>query len=198
MFILVAITLLSTGLLFAAPSWIGVQGTGSVKQETGTEDHTIIPIGLNIAGTIGIGDAPVGIGFQAGFAKTALHKRDGAEVEVEDYPLMWNVGATGKYRVDMSDLLSLELGAGLMYERYARTGNILGVDYIINFNTLSAVIVSDVLIHLSESLAIVGGVDIAFPLTEQGEYTLAGSSFTADYDVKGYTITGKLGVALSF
>ena len=198
MFIVVAITLLSTGLLFAAPSWIGVQGTASVKQETGTEDHTIIPIGLNIAGTIGIGDAPVGIGFQAGFSKTAIHQRDGEELEVEDYPLTMNVGATGKFMLPLSDLLSLELGAGLMYERYARTGSILGTDYVINFNTLSAILASDLLIHLSDSLAIVGGVDVAFPLTEQGEYTLGGSSTTVDYDVEGYTITGKLGVALSF
>lgn len=198
MCIVLAITLLSTGLLFAAPSWIGVQGTGSVKQETGTEDHTIIPIGLNIAGTISIGDAPIGIGFQAGFAKTALHTRDGSEVEAEDYPLTWNVGATGKFRLSMTDLLSLELGAGLMYERYARTGSILGTDYIINLDTLSAILASDLLIHLSDSLAIVGGIDFAFPLTEQGEYSLGGSSFTVDYDVQGYTITGKLGIALGF
>lgn len=198
MLMVLAIALLTSGLLFAASSWIGVQGAASVKQETGTEDHTIIPIGLNIAGTMSIGDAPVGIGYQAGFAKTAIHKRDGAELEVEDYPLTWNAGVTGKFQLEMTDLLALELGAGLMYERYARTGSILGTDYVINFNSLSAILVSDLLIHLSDSLAIVGGVNVAFPLTEQGEYTLGGSSVTVDYDVKGYTVTGKLGVALGF
>ncbi|SMP66095.1 hypothetical protein SAMN06298221_1232 [Sphaerochaeta associata] len=198
MLLVLAITLLTTGLLFAAPSWLGVQGTASVKQETGTEDHTIIPIGLNIAGTIGIGDAPVGIGFQAGFAKTAIHQRDGEELEVEDYPLTWNVGAAAKFRLSMTDMLALELGAGMMYERYARTGSILGTDYVINFNTLSAIIVSDLLIHVSDSFAVVGGVDLAFPLTEQGTYTLGGSSTTVNYDVEGYTITGKIGVAFGF
>lgn len=63
---------------------------------------------------------------------------------------------------------------------------------------LSAIIVSDLLIHLSDSFAIVGGVDLAFPLTEQGTYTLGGSSTTVDYDVEGYTITGKIGVAFGF
>jgi hypothetical protein len=54
------------------------------------------------------------------------------------------------------------------------------------------------LIHLSDSFAVVGGVDLAFPLTEQGTYTLGGSSTTVDYDVEGYTITGKIGVAFGF
>jgi hypothetical protein len=165
-FIVLAIALLTTGLLFASPSWIGVQGTGSFKQgESGSEDHTIIPVGLNIAGTMYLGEAPIGIGFQAGFAKTAIHKRDGEELEVKDYPLTWNIGAAGKFRLGMSDLLALELGAGLMNERYARTGEVLGSDYVINFDTLSAVLASDVVVHLSDSLAMVGGVNAAFPLT---------------------------------
>lgn len=196
--IVLVITILTTGLLFATPSWIGVQGTGSVKQETGTEDHTIIPIGLNIVGTISLSEAPIGIGFQGGFAKTAIHTRDGSELEVEDYPLTWNVGATGKFRLAMTDLLVLELGAGLMYERYARTGDILGTDYVINLNTLSALLASDLLIHLSDSFALVGGIDVAFPLIEEGTYSIGGSSYTVDYDVKGYTFTGKFGIALGF
>ncbi len=196
--IVLVITILTTGLLFATPSWIGVQGTGSVKQETGTEDHTIIPIGLNIVGTIYLSDAPIGIGFQGGFAKTALHNRDGSELEVKDYPLTWNLGATGKFKLDMTDLLALELGLGLIYERYARIGNIIGTDYVINFDTLSAFIASDLLIHLSDSFAIVGGINVAFPLTEVGKYTIGDSSFTVDYDVKGYTLTGKLGIAIGF
>ncbi|MGM0433001.1 MAG: hypothetical protein ACQEQU_09835, partial [Spirochaetota bacterium] len=159
-FIVLALALLTTGLLFAAPSWIGVQGTGSFKQEeSGSEDHTIIPVGLNIAGTKYLGDAPIGIGFQAGFAKTALHKRDGEELEVKDYPLTWNIGTAGKFRLEMTELLALELGAGLMYERYSRTGEALGTDYVINFDTLSAVLASDAVIHLSDSLAMVGGVN---------------------------------------
>ena len=197
--IVLAITLLTMGLLFASPSWVGVQGIASVKQETGTEEHTIIPIGLNIAGTIYLGEElPVGIGFQGGFTKTALHKRDGAEMEAKDYPLTWNIGATGKFRLNMSDLLALELGAGLMYERYARTGDILGSDYVINFDTLSALVVSDLVINLSDTLAIVGGVDLAFPLTAKGKYSIGSISNTVDYDVKGYTLTGKLGIALGF
>ncbi|MDD4220415.1 MAG: hypothetical protein PHR10_09565 [Sphaerochaetaceae bacterium] len=197
--IVLAITLLATGFLFASPSWIGMQGTASVKQETGTdEEHTIIPIGINIAGTAYLGEAPVGIGFQGGFTKTALHKRDGSEMEVEDYPLTWNIGATGKFRLNMSDLLALELGGGLMYEHYARIGKVLGTDYEITFDTLSAIIASDLIIHLSDSLAIVGGVDVAFPLTSKGEYSFFGVTKTVDYDVKGYTLIGKLGIALGF
>lgn len=196
--IVLAITLLTMGLLFASPSWVGVQGTASVKQETGTEEHIIVPIGLNIAGTIYLGEAPVGIGFQGGFTKTALHKRDGSEMEVKDYPLTWNIGATGKFRLNMTELIALELGGGLMYERYARTGKVLGQEYVINFDTLSALIASDLVIHLSDSLAFVGGIDLAFPLTAKGEYTALGTTYTVDYDVKGYTLTGKLGIALGF
>ena len=197
--IVLAITLLTMGLLFASPSWVGVQGIASVKQETGTEEHTIIPIGMNIAGTIYLGEElPVGIGFQGGFTKTALHKRDGSEMEVEDYPLTWNIGATGKFRLNMSDLLALELGGGLMYEHYARIGKVLGTDYEITFDTLSAIIASDLIIQLSDSLAIVGGVDVAFPLTATGKYTAFGTTYTVDYEVKGYAFTGKIGMALGF
>jgi len=196
--IVLAITLLTMGLLFASPSWVGVQGIASVKQETGTEEHTIIPIGLNIAGTIYLGEVPVGIGFQGGFTKTAVHKKDGSDMEVKEYPLTWNIGATGKFRLNMSDLLALELGAGLMYEHYARTGDVLGSDYKIYFDTLSALIASDLVINLSDTLAIVGGVDLAFPLTAKGTYSLGGSSIEVDHDVKGYTLTGKLGIALGF
>jgi hypothetical protein len=197
--IVFAITLLATGFLFASPSWIGMQGTASVKQETGTdEEHTIVPIGLNIAGTAYLGEAPVGIGFQGGFTKTALHKRDGSEVEAKEYPLTWNIGATGKFRLNMSDLLALELGGGLMYEHYARIGKVLGTDYEITFDTLSAIIASDLIIQLSDSLAIVGGVDVAFPLTATGKYTAFGTTYTVDYEVKGYAFTGKIGMALGF
>jgi hypothetical protein len=44
----------------------------------------------------------------------------------------------------------------------------------------------------------VGGVNAAFPLTEQGEYSSGGTSYTVDYDVSGYTLTGKIGFALGF
>ncbi|MFA7127246.1 MAG: hypothetical protein WC182_06825, partial [Bacilli bacterium] len=121
-----------------------------------------------------------------------------SDMEVKEYPLTWNIGATGKFRLNMSDLLALELGAGLMYEHYARTGDVLGSDYKIYFDTLSALIASDLVINLSDTLAIVGGVDLAFPLTAKGTYSLGGSSIEVDHDVKGYTLTGKLGIALGF
>jgi len=170
--ILLTIILLVSGFLFAAPSWIGVQGVGSYKQNTTTisgveQDHTATLGGMNIAGTLYPGESPLGIGFQFGASKTIEATRGSTELDVEDYPLTWNGGVMAKLRADMSEMLALELGAGFMYERTINTYDILGYEAETTLNTLSVLTAADLVVHLSDSLALIGGVGVSFPLTTQ-------------------------------
>ncbi|HAF85701.1 MAG TPA: hypothetical protein DCG32_04905 [Sphaerochaeta sp.] len=202
--ILCTIILLVTGFLFAAPSWIGVQGVGSYQQNTTTidgdeQEHTANLGGMNIAGTLYPGESPVGIGFQFGASKTMKATRGSTELVVEDYPLTYNGAVMAKFRAGMSEMLALELGAGLMYERTITTYDILGYEAETNLNTLSVLTSADLVVHLSDSLALIGGVGASFPLTTKGTYEdSVGTSIEDEYDVKGYTVSGKVGVGLSF
>ena len=201
---LITSILLATGLLFASPSWIGVQGTGSYTQETTTftflglqteQEHTASLGGLNIAGTIYPGESPVGIGFQFGSSKTFAATRGSSELDVEDYPLTWNGGVMAKFRAGMTEMIALEVGAGLMYERTITTYDFSGTEAQATLNTLSLASSVDVILHLSDSLALVGGVGASFPLNSQATYTVSGISYDQEFDVKGYTFNGKVGVA---
>ncbi len=96
-------------------------------------------------------------------------------------------------------MVALELGAGLMYERIINTYDILGYEAETNLNTLSMLTSADLVVHLSDSLALIGGVGVSFPLTTRGTYEdNVGTSVEDSYDVKGYTVSGKVGVGLSF
>ncbi len=202
--ILFTVILLVTGFLFASPSWIGVQGVGAYQQNTTTiggseQKNTATLGGLNIAGTIYAGESPLGIGFQFGAAKTLNAQRDSTDLNVEDYPLTWNGGVMAKYRLGMSEMLALEFGAGLMYERIINTYDFGSYEAETNLNTLSMLTAADVVVHLSDSLALVGGIGVSFPLTTKGTYEdNIGTSLEDEFDVKGYTFNGKVGVGLSF
>lgn len=202
--ILCTIILLVTGFLFASPSWIGVQGTGAYQQNTTTiggveQENTATLGGMNIAGTIYPGESPLGIGFQFGASKTFNAKRGSTELNVDDYPLTYNGGVMAKFKASMSEMLALEFGAGLMYERTINTYDILGYEAVTTLNTLSVLTAADLVVHLSDSLALIGGVGVSFPLTTKGTYEdNIGTSVEDEYDVKGYTFSGKVGVGLSF
>lgn len=201
---LITSILLATGLLFASPSWIGVQGVGAYQQNTTTigvveQENTATLGGMNIAGTLYPGESPFGVGFQFGAAKTINAKRGSTDLNVDDYPLTWNGGVMAKFKIGMSEMLALELGAGLMYERIINTYDILGYEAETNLNTLSVLTAADLVVHLSDSLALIGGVGVTIPLTTKGTYKdIIGTSIEDEYDVKGYTFSGKVGVGLSF
>lgn len=201
--ILCTIILLSAGFLFASPSWVGGQGTVSYYQSTTDIDssdqkNSTTLAGLNIAGTIYPGESPVGIGFQVGAAKTIKDERGSVEFDVEDYPLIWNGGVMAKFRASLTEMFALEIGAGLLYERKVNTLTFLTVDTKTTINTLSLLTAADLVIHLSDSFAFVGGIGVSFPLSSQGKYTIAGTTYEKDLDVKGFTISGKVGAGFSF
>ena len=203
-FILVTIILLVSGFLFAAPSWLGVQGIGSYQQNTTTvnnveQENTATLGGINITGTLYPGESPLGIGFQFGAAKTLKSTRDGSDLTVDDYPLTWNGGVMAKFKVGMSEMLALELGAGVMYERIINTYDFGLYESTATLNTLRVMTAADLVVHLSDSLAFIGGIGVSIPLTTKGTYKdNIGISIDDEFDVTGYTVSGKVGVGLSF
>ncbi|WP_320130082.1 hypothetical protein [uncultured Sphaerochaeta sp.] len=85
-----------------------------------------------------------------------------------------------------------------MYEsitRGADSDNSLAV--VIRYSTFSFIANADLLFHVSDSLALFGGVSVATPLSSQAEVTSGDFSIDSDVTVSGYTVLGKLGVALS-
>ena len=206
--IIVAITFFVTGLLCASQSWIGIQGTGSYKLETTTytflgleaeEKHTAKLIGSNVTGAFYPNESPIGIGFQVGFAKTIDATKGSSDVDVSDYPLTWNGGITGNFSVPMTQRLALELGAGLSYESAVRIYDIGGdSDIETTLNTLNALASANLVISLPSNIAIVGGMGISMPLTTKANFEVGSITYTEDFDVKGPTINGQLGLALSF
>lgn len=205
--IVIAITILASGILFASQSWIGLQGTGSYKQETTTytflsitaeEEHTAMLAGLNVAGTIYPGKAPIGVGFQVGFAKTINATRGGNNQDVADLPLTWNGGVTGKFGLAISEMLSLEIGAGLGFQSVTQIFDIGGSnDVEATLNTLNAIAVADVVLHLTETIAVVGKMGASLPLSTQATFTLGSTSYDHEFDVAGFAINGQIGIALS-
>lgn len=181
-----------------------VQGTVSYQQNTTTvltveQENTTTLAGLNIAGTLYPGEAPVGIGFQVGASKIFKATNDSTELEWEDYPLTWNGAVMAKYRVGMTEMFALELGAGLQYERTSTTYDFGSYDSTTNLNTLSVLTAAGMIVHLSESLALVGGVGVSFPIVTKGTYEdNLGISTEDEFDVKGFTFVGKVGVAFGF
>ena len=199
---------LCTLSLFASKSWIGVQGYGSHINETTTytilgvdisQESTATMGGLMLAGTLYPSEASgFGIGYQLGASKMLAATNGTYEENVEDYPLTFRGGLTGQYGLELSDMMSLELGAGLLYERLTKAANSDSDAWLVEFNTLSVLGTVNMLFNLSESFAIVGGVNLSFPLTTQGKITGGDLSYDTDFEVKGYSLLGQVGVALTF
>lgn len=201
--IVIMIVLLVTGALFASPSWIGGQGIVSNRKNTtkigGVEQETSTNLaGVNVAGTMYPGESAIGIGFQFGAAKIFKATNNDTEVTWSDYPPTWNVGAMAKFKLGMSDVLALELGAGLMYERTVATYEFLTIPSQTTLNTLSILTAADLVVHLSDTFALIGGIGVAIPVSTQATYELLGATIEPDLKITGYTITGKLGAGFSF
>jgi len=199
---------LCTLSLFASNSWFGIQAFGAQKDETTTytilgiditEDSTATLGGLMLSGTLyPREDSAVGIGYQFGVSKLLAATNGSTEEDVEDYPLTYRGAVTGQFGIGLSDMMSLELGAGLLYERLTKANNSDSDEILVEFNTLSVLGNVNVLVNLSDSLSLVGGVNLAIPLTTQGKITGGNLSYDTEFAVKGYTLLGQIGVALTF
>lgn len=207
--ILLALGLISIALfpLSASPSWMGIQGFSSQSNKTTTysfagvdteEDSTATLGGLNIAGTLYPGDSPFGLGLQFGAAKMLKATNGSSDENVSDYPLTYNGAVSGVYRLGASDLIALEFGAGLLFERMTKAANSDSSEVIFTLDSLSLFTSANLLVNLSDTLSLVGGITALSNLNTNGKVTSGSFTYDSDFDVKGYTLQGQVGVALGF
>lgn len=207
--LLIALSLVSVALfpLSASPSWIGVQGFSSQSNRTTTytlgsatyeEDSTATLGGMNIAGTIYPGDSPFGLGLQIGSAKMLKATNGNSDEDVSEYPLTYNTGVSGVYRLGTADSVALEFGLGLLFERMTKAANSDSSEVIFTLDSLSLLTSANLLVSLSDKLSLMGGLTALSNLNTNGKVTSGSFTYESDFDVKGYTLQGQVGVALGF
>lgn len=141
-------------------------------------------------------DSSLGIGFQIG--ATATHQRgiNGASpTNTSDDPATWLAGITVQYSADLSNLLGLEVGGGILYEYQTDSSTSSGITTSVSISTLSFLGSANLLINLSDSFSLIGGLGLAVPLTTTYEINVGGISTSRDIEVTGSTIQAKVGVA---
>ena len=206
--LLVTLSIVSVALfsLSASSSWIGVQGFSSQSNKTTTysllgvtseEDSTATLGGMHIAGTLYTGESPFGLGLQFGAAKMLKATNGSSEEDVEDYPLTYNGAASGVYRLGVSDMIVMEFGAGLLFERMTRAANSDSSEVIFTLDSLSLFTSANLLVTLSDDLSLVGGITALSNLNTNGKVTSGSFTYEPDFDVRGYTLQGQVGVAFS-
>ncbi len=193
--------------LSASPSWIGVQGFSSQSNKTTTytfgsttyeEDSTANLRGINIVGTIYPGDSPFGLGLQIGSAKMLKATNGNSEEDVSDYPLTTNTGISGVYRLGATDSVALEFGLGLLFERMTKAANSDSSEVIFTLDSMSLLTSANLLVSLSDSLSLMGGITSFSNLNTNGKVTSGNFTYDSDFDVKGYTLQSQVGIAFSF
>lgn len=112
-----------------------------------------------------------------------------------DEPLTWRAGATSQYRTDISDFLSLELGVGILYEIYSKKETSGGTKTTMTSDIISLLASTNLLFNMTESLSLVGGVDVCFPILATAEISSSGITAKPDMEIKGNALQAKIGIA---
>jgi len=194
--------------MFASKSWFGVEGFTTHSEENKTytflgvnssEDSTVTLMGIAISGTIFPNqETPFGIGYQIGAGKIIAATNGSSEEDVSDYPLTFRGSLLFKYNVAFSKQFSMEFGAGGLYESMTREGFSEDTTVVtVEYNTLSFIANTNLLFHVSDSFALLGGVSIATPLSNKITLSSESLSYNDDIAVTGYTVLGQLGLAFS-
>ena len=205
---LLLISLLSIALisLSASSSWIGVQGFSSHGNKTTTyklgsaefkEESSTILSGVNITGSIYPGDSAFGLGLQIGTAKMVKATNGSSEEDVSDYPLTWNGGISGLYRLGAADSVALEFGIGLLSERMTKAANSSGSEVIFTLDSLGLITSANLLVALSDNLSLVGGITAVSNLHTKGKVTSGNLAYDKDFKTSGYALQGQVGVGFN-
>jgi len=204
--LLVLVLCFCTFSVFASKSWFGVEGFTAYSEETTTftvlgidfpEDSKATLMGITVSGTLFPSEnSPFGLGYQIGAGKLVNATHGSSQDDVSDYPLTWKGSLSCQYSADFTKQLSMQLGVGALYESMTKgADNNNSEAVVIKYNTFSIIANADLLFHVSDSLAILGGVSVAIPLSSQATVTSGDFSIDSGIAVKGYTVLGQLGVA---
>lgn len=205
--LLLILSVLSLALLpvSASTSWIGIQGFSSHSNKKTTytlgsthytEDSTTTLGGTNIIGTLYPKDSSFGLGLQFGTAKMVKATNGNSKEDVSDYPLTFNTGVSGVYRVRASDTVALEFGVGLLFERMTKAANSDSSNEVIfSLDSASLLTSANILVALSDNFSLVGGITALSNLKTTGKVTSGNFIYRSDFAVTGYTLQTQIGVA---
>ena len=194
--ILLSILLTLSLPLFASPSWIGVQALNWQSDQSATSTYmglsstssgTHEGVGLIISGSL-YPDSDYGLGFQFGATKES--SSDDA-----DPPLTWRGALTTQYGSSISDFLSLEFGAGILYEQLTKTDVSSGTEKI-TVKSYSLYSSTTLALHFEGNLSLIGGLSMAMPLYTKAEVTSGGVTTQPDMQVTGFSFEALIGIAL--
>lgn len=192
---------------FASKSWFGIEGFTTRSEETRiynllgidfSEDSTATVMGIAVSGTLFPNqESPLGIGYQIGAGKIIEATQGSSQEDVSDYPLTWRGSLSIQYGATFTEQLSMELGVGGLYESMTRGADSNNPEVIVEYNMLSFIANTKLLLKMSDSLAILGGLSVSTPLSSETTVTSGSISYGSYINVIGYTILGQLGLALS-
>ena len=205
------LTIILLMLLFslsAAPNWIGVQVLGWNSDITATisflGSSTTGSAISNGSGIIISGSfypsqgSSLSLGYQLGATSVDEITSNGiTSTPDSDKPLTWRGGLSAQHRTDLSDFLSLEIGAGVLYEYYTESDTSGGITDTQTLETISLAATSNLLLHLSDSLSLVGGIDFFVPIIANAEVSSGGITAKPEIEIEGTAVQIKVGVAFS-
>lgn len=204
--ILIIVVLLSVFSVSASASWVGVQGllwnsdltiTTSIGGSSSTASGKAKGVGIILAGSFYPStDSSLGLGYQLGATSTNKVTVGGVTTSPDD-PLTWRGGLTGQYRADLSPLLGIEIGAGLLFEHLKDSEVIPGTTVTMKANTFNLLTSANLLVSVTESFSLVGGVSFVLPISASYKMTGGGMSVEPDVDIEGHAFQAQLGVAFA-
>jgi hypothetical protein len=204
--ILIIVVLLSVFSVSASASWVGVQGllwnsdstiTTSYGGSSSTASGKAKGVGIILAGAFYPStDSSLGLGYQLGATSTNKVTVGGVTTSPDD-PLTWRGGLTGQYRADLSPLLGIEIGAGLLFEHLKDSEVISGTTVTMKANTFNLLTSANLLVSVTESFSLVGGVSFVLPISASYKMTGEGISVEPDVDIEGHAFQAQLGVAFA-
>lgn len=202
--VLIIVLILLAFSLSAASNKIGAQiftwaSNQAITTGGSSFDNEETGIGIIVAGSYYPSEqSSFGLGYQIG--ATTVHDTyiDGTHVpSSSNDPTTWRGGLAAQYSADLSAVLTLELGAGLLYEFVTDSSTSGGIETRITLTTLSLLSSANLLINLTDTFALVGGIGVSFPLTTNLKGSSGGITVEPDFDVSGYTFQAQIGVAFS-
>lgn len=154
-------------------------------------------MGIIVAGSYypSIGSS-FGLGYQLG-ATSTKEITTGGMTSTPDGPLTWRGGITGQYRTDVSPLLGIEIGAGLLFERAKDSDSSSGTLITMTVSDINLLTSATLLVNLTDDFSLVGGIDLALPLYASIKIRSGGLMVQPDVKVKGSAFQGRLGVVFN-
>jgi hypothetical protein len=193
--------------LFAAQSWIGVQAFTTTNRNNPAlavwgvelEGESVADFsGANIAASIyPVKKSSFGFGFQIGASEMYSISSNTTEVDLSDYPLSWKGSLSAQYHTHIFGHLSMELGMGILAERMNKAVNSGDTEIRATLNSLSLLATTNLLLPLSDTFSLVGGVGASLPLCTQRKIGRADNTDKAIIDVEGITVHAQVGISLA-